>query len=195
MVRTIISAVVGAIIVFVWGFIAWPILDLWGDEVRDMPGDGAMEAYITEQIPEDGAYYYPGMPDDLESEEMDAWTERHKAGPVGMLMIQKSGTDPMAPASMLGGLLISFLAAVLISGVLAYAGSLGSSYGGRVVIGIVFALFAVASTFVMQWNWFFWPGDYVKALSLDLLIGWILAVVVMAGIVGGARSEPIMTAD
>jgi hypothetical protein len=154
-----------------------------------------VEAFISEQVPEDGAYYVPGMPDDTGSDDMEAWNERHKAGPIGMVTIQHEGTDPMAPTTMLGGLLIAFLAAILVSGVLAYAGSLGSSYGGRIAIGIVFALFAVVSTYAMQWNWFFWPGDYAKALSLDVVIGWVIAVVVMAGIVGGARSEPRIAAD
>lgn len=196
MVRTIISGFVGAIIVFMWGFLAWPTLDLWGDDLRSLPGEGSVEAFLGEQVPEDGAYYFPGMPEDMEdTEAMGAWAERHEEGPIGLVTILHEGYDPMAPGTMLGGLILSFLGAILVSGVLAYAGSLGSSYGGRVAIGIVFALFAVVSTFVMQWNWFSWPGDYTKALSLDLLIGWIIAVVVMAGIVGGARSEPMMAAD
>lgn len=192
MVRVIVAGFVGAIIVFFWGFASWMVLDLWGDDLRDLPGDGALEQMLTEQISEDGAYYFPGMPDMDDPAAVEAWEARHRDGPIGMVTIQKEGADPYSLSSMLGGFLISLLSALLISGVLGYAGSIGSSYGGRLAIGIVFAIFAVASTYAMQWNWFWWPDDYASALAADVLIGWIIAAVAMAGIVGGARVEPPM---
>lgn len=197
MVRTIVAGFVGAIIVFIWGFMAWAMLDLWGNEIRSMPGDGTLEKMISEQVPEDGAYYFPGFPDgaEMESAEAEDWYERHRAGPIGMLLIRHEGDEPMQLTSMLGGFLISLLGAIILSGVLAYVGSLGSSYGGRVTVGIFFALFAIVSTYAMQWNWFYWPGDYAKALSLDVVIGWVIAVVVMAAIVGGVRSKTKLAVD
>lgn len=192
MVRVIAAGFIGAVIVFIWGALSWMALDLWGDDIRDLPGDGALERMINEQVPENGAYYFPGMPSMDDPAAVEAWEVRHQEGPIGMVMIQKEGADPYSLKSMLGGFLISLLSALLISGVLGYAGSIGSSYGGRVAIGIVFALFAVASTYAMQWNWFWWPNDYAIALSADVLIGWIIATVAMAGIVGGARAEPPM---
>lgn len=192
MVRVIAAGFIGAVIVFVWGAVSWMVLNLWDEDIRDLPGDGALERMINEQVPEDGAYYFPAMPAMDDPAAVEAWEASHREGPIGMVTIQKEGADPYSMTSMLGGFLISLLSALLISGVLGYAGSIGSSYGGRAAIGIVFAIFAVASTYAMQWNWFWWPSDYAMALSADVLIGWIIAALVMAAVVGGARTEPPM---
>ena len=194
MVRVIVAGFVGAFIVFFWGALSWMVLSLWEDDLRSLPGDGAIEQVLTDRIPENGAYYFPGMPDMDDPAAVEAWEERHRNGPIGIVTIQQEGAEPYSLESMLGGFLISLLSALLIAGVLGYAGSIGSSYAGRLAIGIVFAIFAVASTYAMQWNWFWWPGEYATALSADVLIGWIIASIAMAGIVGGARAEPPMVA-
>lgn len=193
MVRTILGGFVGAVIFFLWGVLAWPVLDIWGGALRDMPGDGSIETVFAEQLPESGAYYFPGMPEDVtpDSAEMVQWTNEHTQGPIGLVLIRNEGLEPYAPASILGGFLLSILTALLIASVLVFAGSRGATYGGRVAIGLIFPVFSILSTYWMQWNWFAWPDDFVQALSLDHLIGWAIAVFVMAAIAGGKGSEAL----
>ena len=47
MVRTVLAGFVGALIVFLWGALAWQVFGLWSDGVRELPGDGAVERVIA----------------------------------------------------------------------------------------------------------------------------------------------------
>lgn len=180
MVRTVLAGFVGALIVFLWGALAWQVFGLWSDGVRELPGDGAVERVIAEAVGSDGAYYFPGGLD----ADPEGFTIRHRAGPVGLVTIRTGGAEPFSVRSMVGGFLITLLCAIMMAGVQAYAGSLGGGWLGRAAVGAVIAVFAVSSTYALQWNWFFWPDDYAATLAADGLIGWFVAALVTATVVG-----------
>ena len=187
MVRTIIAAFVGAFIIVVWGMIAWPIFNLWGGHLHSMPGNGAViERALQEGIPSDGAYYFPGIEteDWSDQEKADAWTKRYEAGPVGMVLIRKGGQKVDMVTSLLAGFTFALFAGFMVAGVQSYVGSLGASYGARALVGLCFSVFAVLATFTVQWNWFWFPCEFVSALAADTVIAWVMATLVMAKIVG-----------
>ena len=200
--RIIVAAILGTIVVFVWGAVSWTVLDLWGDEIRELPASEALVSEIGSTIDEPGAYVFPPMPDpppDASEEEraalMQAWTEASNEGPAGVLLVRPNGVEPMNPSMFIVGFLLEFGGALLISLVLAIAAQAGLGRAGRIVIGIGLVGFAVIAGVLVPGNFMILPADWVKAMAGDLAIGWSLAVVVIAFVVksrsGGGRHARI----
>ena len=58
----------------------------------------------------------------------------------------------------------------------------GLSYFGRVGFVVVFALAAGFVTHVPYWNWFYFNSQFTLVQITDLLVGWFLAGLAMAGV-------------
>ena len=94
--RVFFGAVVGAIVVFVWGWVAWAGIDLYGFAIKGMPNEEIAVPALQANLPESGAYYFPAMPGDMKDKAaMDAYAAKHQAGPIGMVLFRKQGAPPM----------------------------------------------------------------------------------------------------
>ena len=100
--RVFFGAVVGAIVVFVWGWVAWAGIDLYGFAIKGMPNEEIAVPALQANLPESGAYYFPAMPGDMKDKAaMDAYAAKHQAGPIGksaqdlaLLLHAMAGFDP-----------------------------------------------------------------------------------------------------
>ena len=191
--RLIVAVVVAALVVFLWGFVSWSALSLWGDQVRPMPEDAAVSAALMDSLPSSGAYYFPPMPDGGGSAEESAgaierWSARHGRGPIGMVLIQREGADPMSPGIFVGGMVLNLVNALLMAAAMTAVSVRGAGFGVRLAIGICMVLFAALATHGSSWNWFYFPDDYTVAMMADTIIGWTLAAIVMAAILRTPRA-------
>lgn len=186
--RIILAAVIGSFVVFLWGAISWAMLDIWGDAAERLPveTENRMIGGLDASLDRTGVYFAP-MPvepaadasPEVEAELMEAWAERHRQGPVAMVIFQQEGFEPMAGSTMLMGLLIDFVAALLLaSGMVA----VGGTFGTRFALGLAIAVFAAITGHGMYWNWFSFPDAWSAAMAADQIIGWTLASLVMAGL-------------
>ncbi len=192
--RIVIAAVASAVIVFMWGFLSWGLLQIWSGQVQNLPDDERVTAVLMDAIPADGAYFFPPMPADARSADsavrtaaQEAWAEKHRRGPIGMVLINRAGKEPMAPKVFIAGLATNFLNGILLAIVVSAVARSGANFGTRFFVGVAVALFAVLSTHVSNWNWFHFPADWTMAVGVDHLIGWGIAAVVTALIVVDTR--------
>ena len=112
--RVFFGAVVGAIVVFVWGWVAWAGIDLYGFAIKGMPNEEIAVPALQANLPESGAYYFPAMPGDMKDKAaMDAYAAKHQAGPIGMVLFRKQGAPPMHWSVMARGYAM-YLAAALV---------------------------------------------------------------------------------
>ncbi len=186
--RVLIGTVVGALVVFIWGFLSWAVLGLWDGRIRGHPGGDAAMALLTQGLTEDGAYYLPAMssreamesmaPEAAEAD-MQAWSERHQKGPLVTLLVRTSGVDPMAPGTFVGGVVIDLLGACMMSAFMMLAAP-SAGWCQRFAIGLSMAVFAAATSHGSNWNWFHLPDDWSFPLAMDLLAGWTLCAAVLA---------------
>jgi hypothetical protein len=74
--KTIIGAIVGGIILFIWQFLSWTILNLHSAQQKYTPKQDSILAYLGTQFSEDGAYMMPtfaqGTPRDEQEKQMKA---------------------------------------------------------------------------------------------------------------------------
>lgn len=188
MARVLLATLIGAIIVFMWGFVSWAALQLYQDAFPSLPNESAVTAMLNENLPESGAYIFPGMPEhtpDMTEAEQNAvfaeWEARHERGPIGMILFHKPGAPAMAPTVLLGGFSAHLIAALLMSIILLVARQ--PSFFARYTIAVLMAIFAVTMTHGVNWSFFYLPNDYTLALVVDGIIAWALAGFVIALIV------------
>ena len=187
--RIFIASIVGAVVVWVWGFVAWGLLDLYKPAMQSMPNADIVVPALKANVPQTGAYYFPPMPSDHNDQAaMDAWAAQHKAGPIGMLMYRAEGAPPMDWRVMARGFCIYFVSAMLLSCVMLAAQL--RSFALRLAFVIIAAAFAAMVCHVAIWNWMMFPDKWAIAMTIDTIIGWTIAGVFIAAIVRPKR--PVM---
>lgn len=195
MLRILLAGLAGAVVVFVWGMLVWMALPLHDQSVRRLPDEEAVAQALSEQELATGLYVLPSMPEhdaDSSAEEAarvnEQWMERHREGPVASIFYKRRGGEPMSAGVLGAGLAIDFLAALIA----AYLVSLCDGcrhYLPRVGVVALLGVFAALVTHVAYWNWMAFPLDHTIAMTVDVVIGWILAGLVVAAIVRPGKAD------
>jgi hypothetical protein len=178
--RFLMAIVAGAVVLFAWGAGFWTTV---GDRaVRPLAAEDEVMALVAREVPEDGAYFFPA-PSGKDQAATDAWTARHRSGPLGMLIVSKAGRDPMDPKTFIQGGLISVVVATLLL-VLMRMASPSGRFANRFAVAVVAGVMAAIGTHGLQWNWFFFPTSYTMYLLIDIAGSWTIAGAVMAIVMG-----------
>jgi hypothetical protein len=184
--RILLSALLAAVAIFIWGFIFWVALPFGPSTLKTIPNEDAVRSSLTSSLTESGAYYFPGMDANATDKAAAEKSFRDKAlaGPQGLILYKKEGSEPMAPAMMVWGFVHSFIAAVLMGILLVMALPGLPLYGQRVAfvtLGGIFAAYAVDSGF---YNWWYFPLGFILANGIYTAIAWLIAGLIMARIIG-----------
>jgi len=179
--RVLVGGIVGGIVLFGWQYVAWMLLPIHHLDVEPMlqREDAVIEALQGEKH---GVYWIPGMRQDTEpgSDAYKAWEEKHKKGPVGFLLYNPEGGEPMGARQMGIGGALCVLIALVLSVMLRASGAGGIGRFLLVLgVGIVLVLFMDAQT----WNWQGYPMDWTRGHALDHLGGMALLGLVLSMIV------------
>lgn len=182
MLRTILAAVVGGVLLFIWGAVAHGVLKIDAWSVRPLANEAAVLENLAANVPETGVYFVPGM--DMRAsptpEQAAAWGARMRQGPAAMLVVHPHGRDP-AMGPMLGIELLSNLLAALVAA-LALARWLPAGYLARVGAFFAFGVVAWLSVTVSQWDWYGFTTPFLLGDLVDQAGGWLLAGLGMAAI-------------
>ena len=188
--QLLLGSLAGALVLFIWGFLAWAVLPLHKGSFRPMPNEDAVMSALRSNISSGGAYYFPGMPEETASTpaeqrkaNMEAYVNKHKAGPVGVIFFHPGGSDPMMAGRFFGGFVISLFAAFVAAWFLSRSTAAGSRYIERVAFCGMLGVFISFATHIPAMNWMYFPGDYTTAMVVDVLIGWLLAGLAIGAIV------------
>ena len=188
--KTIIGGVVGGIVLWVWGFLAWVILPLHTPAMRNIMNEDAVIGSMRSALDVKSVYVFPAMPADRSNQEaMDAWTQKYRRGPTGMIIYDPAGSDPMMPAQMIVGLVIFILSAFLASWFLSRSTAAASSYLTRVIYCGMLGIFVSFIAHLSAWNWMGYPLDFTTGMMIDTVIGWLLAGLGIAAIVKAPKME------
>lgn len=185
--RIFLGTLAGGIVYFMWGAFSWMVLPWHNATLKDLPGEAAILPALRQNIGETGVYCFPGMKDaGRDAQSMKDFEARHRAGPVGWLVYQAQGLEPMPTSTFVKGIVLDLLAALLASLVLA-ATKVGG-YKTRVLLVTAMGLFAGLVSHASQWTWMSLPAGFALNMIADLVAGWLLAGLAMAAIVREKRS-------
>ncbi len=175
MARTLLGGVLGGVILVVWGMLAWSVLPIHKDTIQNLPNE---EAVVTalQGTPQQGVYFFPGMPKNASDKAaMDAYWERYRRGPMGIVVYDPRGGDPAMVSNMVVGLLISILAALVATWIFqrstAFTGMLLQRLSFFGMLGVFLAL----ATYFTNWNWMGYPLGFTTSMALDTIVAWLLA--------------------
>src|SRR5215831_5900023 len=120
--RWFLAITAGAVTMFLWGALSHMVL-LKGFGFTRMTNEEQIVSTLRTSLPGDGLYFFPSI--DLRGnptgEEKTAWEARFRAGPTGMIIYHTAGDAPVSPKKLSVQLLSSFLAAGIVTYVLALA--------------------------------------------------------------------------
>ena len=174
--KVILAGILGAIVLFVWSAASWMVLPWHMKTIHTFNDEKSVVAIIQANATESGVYMLPMMDDKgtLKNPEL-------AKGPTIFAAIKM---QPMN-ATMTTQMVISFLAqlvpALFVAWILCLAR--GLSYFGRVGLVLLFGIAGAVASQIPLWNWFGFDEQYISIMMADIIIGWFLAGLVMAGLV------------
>ncbi len=183
--RIMIAGVLGAIVYYIWGMLAWMALPLHTPTLSGLVDGAAITTVLKDQNLETGVYVYPWTDnqDDWKNPESD-FMKNHNAGPIYSIYYESAGAAPMNAGVLAGGFVIDLLAALLAACLLSSVSmNAGRSYARRVGFVIGLGLFVALIGHASYWNWMHFPTGYTLAFVADVVIGWTLAGLAIAAVV------------
>ena len=187
--RLVLGSLLGAIVLFIWAFIAWEVIPWPGEPLRAFTSPEAMEQAIKANVPVSGNYLVPnkvkrtpGMTDEQYKKAWDDAIEKMTQGPMMFAAIRM---EPMASMSRYMGIgfLTNFIVALLASFLLAQ--TTGLSYKDRVLFITLIGVIIFIGGHVDEWNWWSFSNAYMCMQMGAIVIGWLLASFVIAKFVRG----------
>ncbi len=186
--RTVIAALIGGVIFFVWGALSHMVLQIGDVGVHyATPPAGVMTA-LKEQNAASGIHVMPSLPREKmqDSAAMAAFAQNEAKGPYAFVVYAPGGNPSLQNMGPVLGhqWLTDTLCALILAFVLA-AG--GFSFGRSVLVAAAFGAFAwLAIQMPMSW-WYFFPLDYSMGIGIKQVVGWVLAGSAMAWWLGRGR--------
>jgi hypothetical protein len=175
--KIILGALVGGLIVFVWGAVSWMVLP-WHEATLGAFGDEqAVADVVRANAASSGVYFLPNM--HAQTQGGEAAEARYRTGPLVFAAVRLGGAEGMG-AQLLGSLIIQVLAAGFLSWLLLQMRT--ASYAGRLGVVAVVTLFASVAVHLPYWNWWHFSAAYTVVAVADLLIGWLAAGLFLARI-------------
>lgn len=183
--KMFLAAVLGAIVMFFWSFVAHTFLPLGETGVSEIPNEATVTAAMQGSIGDKAGFYiFPGpglAPDATRAEKekaMGKMAESYQTKPSGILIYHPPGT-PFVFGKKLAIEFATELVQCLIGAFLLTLTRL-ASYGARAGFFAALGLLAAVMTNVSYWNWYSFPGNYTAAYMFMQLVGFVLAGLVIA---------------
>jgi len=186
MVRIIIAAFVGGLVMFCWGAFSHMMLPFAEAGVKALPNESAITTALESNIKEPGFYFLPGMENmhNASEEQQAAWAAKYEKGPTAIIVYHPDGMEPLSPHQLGIEFLSNVLAALFVGLILSMS---SASYFGRVFIAALVGAAGWASISLSQWNWYRFPKEVILAEGFDQTVGWLVTGIVMALIVRGRQ--------
>jgi len=111
--RNITGAIVGGIIVFLYQFISWSLINFHKGEQLYTPDQDSILAYLESTLPDEGSYFLPTSPPDASMEDQQKMMENNAGKPWAQIHYHKSMNTNMGMA-MTRGLITDIVAVFLL---------------------------------------------------------------------------------
>ena len=165
--KIVLAALAGAVIVFIASAILHIVTPLGTAGLSVFPNEKPVLDAFRANVPRSGMYMFPAPP------------ETERGAPYGLLVITNEGTGGMTPVQLVLEFVTNFIAALIAAWVLTLC---RASYGTRVAVVVLFALFAFFSISASHWIWYKYPSPFILAELVMEAISWLLAGLAMAKI-------------
>ncbi|MFN0087327.1 MAG: hypothetical protein ACKVX9_18200 [Blastocatellia bacterium] len=177
--KIVLAGILGGIVVFLCSSVTHLLTPIGRMGISVLPNEEPVLAAMRSGIQSPGLYFFPGldMSRTLTPEEQQAWSEKVKTGPSGVIVYHPQNGPQMSPKMLLSELGTNILAALIGAFLLTMA---GGSFGRRSLMVMLLGVFAWLSISVSHLIWYGFPTAFILAEGIDQAAGWLLAGLVMA---------------
>lgn len=179
--RVLVAALMGGIVMFIWGAVAHMALGLGNVGMRQPAAEDTVLAALRPGLGEQaGVFILPSVDPAKIGDKtvMAAYSAKAKTSPYAFMVYMPQGDDL---SDMSGQLPRQWASDTLSALMLAFVMGLAAfSFMTRLGIALAASVFAWLSTLVPYWNWYRFPTNFTLAALVEQVIGWLLAGAVMA---------------
>ncbi|MCB1233593.1 MAG: hypothetical protein KDM91_00815 [Verrucomicrobiae bacterium] len=181
MLKVFLAALIGGFVAFAWTSFSWMALPLHESTLHQFSNESAVAEAIKAGAPETGVYIIPGD----KSKTMEQREEQALKGPFVFAAV-RPGANPRADMShaIARGLLTHLVSGVLMAILLA-AVAPRLNYAGRVGFVLIVAVLVCLLGMYPQQIWWEVSADFILWDMVDVIAGWGIASLIMAGMING----------
>ncbi|HEX5152652.1 MAG TPA: hypothetical protein VFW07_14475 [Parafilimonas sp.] len=165
--KIFIGSLVGGIIIFIWQFLSWTVLNLHEPAQRYTPKQDSILAYLSTQFDSSGGYFMPTTPKGASSDEMKKLEENSAGKPWAQIAYHKS-LDINMGMSMIRAFITDFLMVLFFCWVI--AGFTANSFGKTLLAAILTGLIIFLSGNYIIHIWY--QTFDLSAYLTDYLVSW-----------------------
>jgi hypothetical protein len=181
--RVIGAALAGAVLMYLVGYVWWGMpLGPGSQAMREAQGEDGLRAALLEHLPESGVYFVPMEGSRDTPAALERFKERHREGPVAMVVFHRGGKEPFDAQVMLLGFLHSLGACALAAGFVGAVAGTGT-FAARWFVAFFLGLFVAVFVNLADLIWWSMPPAWVLTEAGYNVVGWALAGLPIAAIV------------
>lgn len=169
--KTIITLVLGTLLLFIWNAVSWMALPFHSQTLNSLPENVMDMEALKQSGLASGVYHYPGFPETQTPETMAAMEQIVQSQPrIPFMVIKKEPTSLFDPVQFFWSLMINLLTVVFAYYIIKRLSSKNrkSIILSALALGGIVALIADLSLM----NWYFFPLDYTLANLLDRVVAF-----------------------
>ncbi len=165
--KSIIGALVGAVIIFLWQFLSWTILNLHRPGTQYTPKQDSIMSFLNTQFSEDGAYLLPSVPDGTSMDEQKKLGEASIGKPWAQVYYHKTKDYNMG-ANMARGFVVNLVMVWLACWIFCRLNSpsFNTIFFSSLFVGLIVFLNAPYTMHI----WF--QTKDLNGHLIDALVGW-----------------------
>ena len=177
-----IGSILGAIVIFVWQFLSFSLLELHRPSTEYTPKQTDILNFLSSQLTESGSYALPSSPKGASQEEMQKSMAEAQGKPWAIVSYHTS-MDMNIGANMLRGILIN----IIMIGLLCYIISKLKDPSFKIIMLVSLATGLIIFFNVPYTNHIWYQSFDLTAYLVDAIVGWGLVGVVL-GMVNRRRA-------
>jgi hypothetical protein len=178
--RILLAGLLGGIAMFIWASIAHMALPLGSIGMREMPEDAALLTSMRSTLGErSGFYVFPGVGGDAD---MKKYEQKLASSPSGLLIYHPPGAKGLTPGQLVTEFSTELVEALLLAWLMAQTRA--ASFASRMGVALAVAVVAAITTNISYWNWYGFPAAYTFAYMGIQMVGFVLAGLVAARMLG-----------
>lgn len=190
--KLLLSAVLGGLAMFLWGAISHMVLPIYNSTLQSFTNEDAVTQSILANAPSSGTYFLPNIPSlppgasEAEKEAAQrAMEARAEKGPQ-MFAFIRVGEFGSFGGKLLGELVADIIGVLILGWLFLRMGV--TTMTNRLITATAVGFIIIFSGTMSHWIWYNSGFGYTLAETIDQVVGWFVAGLVVAKILPGVQS-------
>ena len=169
-----LGSIVGAIVIFVWQFLSFSLLELHQAATDYTPKQNEILTFLNSQLSESGSYAMPRTPRGASSDDIEKSMKESQGKPWAIVSYHKS-MDMNMGANMVRGILINVIMIALLCFIIGNLKDL--SFKTILLVSMATGLIVFFNVPYTNHIWYQWFD--LRAYLIDAIVGWGLVGIVL----------------